>query len=249
MVYPGYDRLLTPGEGPSSEKIKEKLALVTRVLADGGVLPFTLGHCAARIPGGRTIYITPHFHWEGRTLQEVGAQDIRTMDIDGNPLDCDSIDIPEERHYYTEIFRARPDIGAAIHGHPRMSCAFAAAGKDVLSVFGTRVPIIPDPGFGDAVEKGGKAAEALGGGRAVVWPDANLVVGRTIEEACVTAFALEWEAERLYFVIQLGGKPEPIEELYPTKDMAQFITKQGFPYFEAMDRGPRREVFRKLFWH
>ena len=83
MAYPKFERELQPGEGV---RMKERLALVTRVLADGGIIPSVFGHCTCRVPGSDRIYITPHFHWEGRVMQEVTANDIHLMDMDGNTL-------------------------------------------------------------------------------------------------------------------------------------------------------------------
>ncbi len=248
MVYPGYDRFLSPGEGVSSKNLKEKVALVSRVCADGGIFPWSFGHCSTRIPGGNIIYIMPHVHWEGKVIQEVSADSIRTIDLDGNVLDGDPIDVPEERFFHVELFKARPDVGGLIYGHPNMSCAFAAAGRDTLSVFGQKVPIMPPPGFGSASEKAQKVANALGNALAVVWSGGNVVVGKSIEEACVTAFALEQEAERQLFVSLLGGKPNPEVHGPPVEDLVGWMTKLGFPYFEAMDRGPRRETTGHLLW-
>lgn len=253
MIYPKYDRVLVPGEGRSSRAIKEKVVLVGRVLAEGGILPYPFGHCSARIPGGNRIYIMPHTHWQRKVIQELTADDICTMDLDGNPLDCDSIDIPEERYFHIEVYKARPDVGAVIYGHPRLSSAFADAGRDTLSVYGSKVNIIPYPGFGHLSDRGKAIAEGLGKNRAVVWSGGNVVVGKDIEEACVTAFALEREAERQLFVILLGGTPQrrSDEDIPPTPEVLrrrEMVMSLSFQYYEAMDKGPRREVQGRLFW-
>ena len=266
MVYPKYERELKPGEGSN---LKSRVALVTRVLAYGGILPHVYGHCTARVPGGNRIYITPHFHWQGKILQEVADDDIHLMDLEGNPLDCDSVDMPEERCFYTEIYKARPELGAIIYGHPRLSNAFADAGRDTLSVFGTRVPLIEPPGFGNAIEVGQKVVKGLGEHHlAVFWPSSTfigpsgamttaaggtVVVGRTIEEACVTAFTMEREAEMQLFVTILGGKPRGQSIIEPPNHEAvakqvEVRTVLEFPYYAAMDRGPRRETRGLLFW-
>ncbi|MFH1003156.1 MAG: class II aldolase/adducin family protein [Chloroflexota bacterium] len=190
----------------------------------------------------------PHVHWEGKVIQEVSAADVHAIDLEGKVLDGDPIDVPEERFFHVELYKARPDIGGLIYGHPNMSCAFAAAGRDTLSVFGEKVPIMPAPGFGSGSEKGQKVARALGQAKAVVWSGGNVVVGKSIEEACVTAFVLEREAERQLFVTILGGKPDPEVHGPPIEDLAGWMTKLGFAYFEAMDRGPRRETMGRLLW-
>jgi ribulose-5-phosphate 4-epimerase/fuculose-1-phosphate aldolase len=249
-IYPGYGRSLAPGEGGSSTILKDKLALVTRVLAKGGILTWVFGHCSTRIPGSDRIYIISHIHWVGKVFQEVTADDINMVDMNGNPIDCDSVDIPEERFFHVEVYKARPDIGGLIYGHPNMSCAFAAAGRDTLTVYGEKVPIMEKPGFGSAAEKGQKVAENLGNAKAVVWDSGNVVVGKTIEEACTNAFMLEWEAQRQLFLTILGVKsPKPATYLAPFEDIANYATKAGFGWFEAMDPGVGKKVDGELFWN
>ena len=269
MVYPKYERTLKFGEGGSSRNLKERVALVTRILGNGGILPSVFGHCSAHIPGSNRIYVTPHFHWQGKVLQEVTADDVRVMDLEGNVLDGESIDIAEERCYHTEVYKARPDAGGVIYGHPRMSNAFADIGRDTLTVFGSKAPLIPPPGWGSAAEVGQAAARGLGKYyRACFWPSTtftgpagtttaapggNVVVGKTIEEACVTAFELEREAEMQLIMAVLGGKARPPldEKALPHEALANQIEVQTalrFPYFAAMDRGPRRETYGHLWW-
>ena len=270
MVYPKYDRTLKFGEGKSTRHLKETVALVTRVGANGGIWPTVFGHCSARIAGNNRIYITPHFHWQGRVLQEVTADDVRVMALGGNPLEGESIDIAEERCFHTEVYKARPDVGGVIYGHPRLSNAFADAGRDTLTVFGSKAPLIPSPGWGSAVEVGQAVAKGLGkNNRAVFWPSTTfigpagsptaapggtVVVGKTIEEACVTAFLLEREAEMQLFMTVLGAKPpKPVsgEKAFTPEQLAKQIEVQTalqFPYFAAMDRGPCRETRGLLFW-
>ncbi len=52
-IYPGYGRPLQPREGGSSAKIKERVALVARVLAKGGILPWVF--VATAVPGFRVV--------------------------------------------------------------------------------------------------------------------------------------------------------------------------------------------------
>ncbi len=92
-IYPGYGRPLQPREGGSSAKIKERVALVARVLAKGGILPWVFGHCSARLQGGDVVYMMSHVHWEGKLIQEVTADDIHMVSMNGDTLDCDSIDV------------------------------------------------------------------------------------------------------------------------------------------------------------
>ena len=248
-IYPGYGRPLAAGEGGSSEKIKEKLAMVCRVLAKGGILPWVFGHCSARIQGSDVVYMMSHVHWEGKCVQEVTAKDIHLVHIDGHPIDCESIDVPEERFFHLEVYKARPDIGALVYGHPNMSSLFAAAGRETLYLWGKKIPIMAWPGFGSGAEKGQKVAEKMGEADAVVWESGNVVVGKTIEEACINAFVLEWEAQRQLFLTILGvTDPKPSNYFPDVDDKVAFAAKLGFQWFEAMDPGPAKKVDGRLFW-
>ena len=249
-IYPGYGRPLEPREGGSSEKIKETVAQVARILAKGGILPWVFGHCSARIQGSDRVYMLCHTHWAGKVIQECTADDIYMVGMNGNPIDCESIDLPEERFFHLSVYESRPDIGGLVYGHPNMSCAFAAAKRDTLTLFGKKVPLMEWPGFGSAAEKGKAVADAMGEANAVVWPSGNVVVGRSLREACVNAFALEWEATRQWFLITMGvQKPEPSKMFPAVEDIARFATTVGFDWFEAMDPGPERKVDGRLFYN
>jgi len=246
-IYPGYGRPLEPREGGSSNKIKETVAQVARVLAKGGILPWVFGHCSARIQGSNRVFMLCHVHWAGKVIQECTADDVYMCGMDGNPVDCESIDLPEERFFHLSVYEARPDIGGLIYGHPNMSSVFASAKRDTLYLFGKKIPIMEYPGFGSATEKGKMVAEAMGDAQAVVWPSGNVVVGRTLEEACVNAFALEWEATRQMFLAILGVKsPEPINYFPAVEDTARFATTVGYDWFKAMDPGAERKVDGRL---
>ncbi len=247
-IYPGYGRPLEPREGGSSQKIKETVAQVARVLAKGGVLPWVFGHCSARIQGSDRVYMLCHVHWAGKVLQECTADDVYMVGMDGNPIDCESIDVPEERFFHLGVYEARADIGGLVYGHPNMSCAFAAAGRETLNIWGEKVPIMEWPGFASAAEKAQKVAKVMGEGRAVVWESGNVVVGRNIEEACVAAFMLEWEAQRQLFLTLLGVQSPPLRPFPPVDDLPAFATKMSFEWFQAMDPGPGKQVDGQLLW-
>ena len=248
-IYPGYGRPLEPREGGSSKKIKAKVAQVARVLAKGGILPWVFGHCSARIQGSDKVFMLCHTHWAGKIIQEVTDEDVYMVGMDGTPIDCESIDVPEERFFHLGVYEARPDIGGLIYGHPNMSCTFAAAKRDSLTLFGKKVPLMDWPGFGSAAEKGKMVAEAMGDANAVVWPSGNVVVGKTIEEACVNAFTLEWEATRQWFLITMGvQKPEPNKMFPAVDDISRFATTVGVEWFQGMDPGPSKQVDGRLFW-
>ena len=103
-----------------------------------------------------------------------------------------------------------------MHAHPPIATAFGIAGVNILPVgnrggiFAPHVPILSFDKQIDTPERGRMVAEAIGKGRAVVLKNHGVVVtSDTIENVCITVFALEETAELHWRAAQLG-KVEPI---------------------------------------
>ena len=118
---------------------------------------------------------------------------------------------PRESTIYTEIFKARPDINAAVHSHAPMCVALSLADKTISCVhmqssrFGRGVPIYPDPIFILDDAEGADLARTLDKANAVLIKGHGIVtVGKTIDEACMTALYMERTA-KIMTVAQLFG--------------------------------------------
>ena len=84
-------------------------------------MDLTLGHVSARNPGDRIVWIKR----KGVALDEVEPDDVVALDID----DVDALRRPEyhlESVMHTEVYRARPEVGSVIHGHPVYGTALGA---------------------------------------------------------------------------------------------------------------------------
>src|ERR1043166_9356122 len=106
--------------------------------------------------------------------------------------------IPRESVIYTEIFKARPDVNAAVHGHASMCIALSLADKPVdwvhmqSSRFKGGTPIFPRPIYILDESEGADLAKALGQASAVMIKGHGIVtVGATIDEACINALYME----------------------------------------------------------
>jgi ribulose-5-phosphate 4-epimerase/fuculose-1-phosphate aldolase len=109
---------------------------------------------------------------------------------------------PRESTIYTEIFKARPDVNAAVHSHAPMCVALSLADKTVSCVhmqsnrFGKGVPIYPDPIYILDAAEGADLARTLDKANAVLIKGHGIVtVGKTIDEACMTALYMERTAK------------------------------------------------------
>ena len=109
----------------------DKLALASRILEMEGHGNFTLGHLALRDPEGRGIWIK---RW-GLTLGEVQDwNDHQLLDFDGNLLYGDSGKRHSEWPIHMGIYKARPDINASAHTHPRYGTVFSCTSEPLRAL-------------------------------------------------------------------------------------------------------------------
>jgi ribulose-5-phosphate 4-epimerase/fuculose-1-phosphate aldolase len=135
---------------------------------------------------------------------------------------------PRESTIYTEIFKARPDVNAAVHSHAPMCVALSLADKSVSCVhmqsfrFEDRVPIYPKPIYILDEAEGADLAQALAQASAIMIKGHGIVtVGKTIDEACMSALYMERTA-KIQAIAHLLGFPGPtkafLKELSASKD-------------------------------
>jgi L-fuculose-phosphate aldolase len=199
---PGYDPPPLPPISAHAE-----LALLLRVLASYGYDDLRAGHVTVGQPDG-TILINPReLCWP-----EVTAADIVTIDSDGvkrdgrfNPTIAYDI--------HLEVRRLRPDVGVIIHNHPRWSVVWGDCLR-IPPIFDQTSASIPhelklvDEYAGDFTGAGAaaRAAELFGDAEwALLANHGVLVTGRTIAQAFLRAYTLEWRSQRAWEVQVLGG--------------------------------------------
>ena len=144
--------------------------------------------------------------------------------------------IPRESVIYTEIFKARPDVSAAVHCHASMCVALSLADKPVSCVhvqsgrFGRGVPIYPRPIYILDESEGADVARTLGNAVGMMIKGHGIVtVGRSIDEACMNAVYMERTAKIMAMAQLFGFKNVPddfIEQLSSSKE-------------KLLSRGPR----------
>jgi len=187
-----------------------ELALLLRVLTRHGYDDLRAGHVTVGQPDG-TILINPReLCWP-----EVRASDVVAIDRDGvklsgryNPTIAYGI--------HLSLRKMRPDLGVIVHNHPRWAMTWA----DCL-----RIPPIYDQtsagiphelalideygGNFTAVANADAAAEAFGDAEwALLANHGVLVTGRTIAEAFLRCYTLEWRSRRAWEVEAIGGGRE-----------------------------------------
>jgi L-fuculose-phosphate aldolase len=149
---------------------------------------------------------------------------------------------------HTEVYKARPDVGAVVHGHPPFATAFAATGATLemlthdsvlfsegLAVFEETPEMITEVAEGRAV------ARALGDKRAVILRNHGvLVVGKTVPWAVLTALTLE-RAIRLQSIARTLGTlrpiaPERARQMVADKYQDRFVDEYWGAWVRRLER-------------
>jgi ribulose-5-phosphate 4-epimerase/fuculose-1-phosphate aldolase len=153
--------------------------------------------------------------------------------------------IPREAVIYTEIFKARPDVNAAVHCHASMCVALSLAGKPIdwvhmqSSRFKGGTPIFPRPIYILDESEGAELAKTLGNSSAMMISGHGIVtVGESIDEACINALYMERTAKIMAIAGLYGYQG-------PSPDSIQTLTGSR----EKLFRRPRDEMFHSAEWN
>lgn len=192
-----------------TEELREKVASACNILALEGHWDNILGHVSARIPGEEAFVMKPH---------SFGFEEIRPKHLIVCNFEGEKIRGENERHsevfIHSEIYRARPDVGAVVHSHPPNAVAFGSLRVplrpighegsvfcDGLPLFDYTTALIRTP------ELGAKVAEYLGSHRGVLMKNhGSTVVGESVEVATLYAVFLE-KAARIQLMAMASGEP------------------------------------------
>lgn len=231
------DRAVGEHAKKSIKAIERELDIAARILE--WEIGDIWGHVGARLPGDRGIAVRlfrrperghkdwlVHFDYSLRKLAGVGT-------------------IPRESVIYTEIFKARPDVQAAVHCHASMCVALSLADQPIdwvhmqSSRFRGGTPIFPRPIYILDPDEGAALAQCLGDASALMIKGHGIVtVGATIDEACINAMYMERTA-KIMAVARLHGYPGPTAESVDT------LTESRKKLF----RRPRDEMFHSAEWN
>jgi ribulose-5-phosphate 4-epimerase/fuculose-1-phosphate aldolase len=196
-----------PGAEPD-HLLCDQLATACRILASEGHNDTVYGHLSARASSTGRFWLKG----AGLGLEEIGPDDFLELDFDGNILSG-----TQGRHLeypiHSEIYRCRPDVASVVHTHPMYATVFGAALSELrpLTHEGSFFVPPPIPKFTQTsdlittAELGAAVAQVLGQHKAVFLVNHGIVVvGHSVEEACVTALLLD-KACRAQLMAQAAG--------------------------------------------
>ena len=194
------------------------VATACRILAQQGLAADVLGHVSVRLDADRILLRCRGP--EDRGLLFTVSDDIHVVDLDGRGDLDGGYTIPNEFHIHTELFRARPDVQAVVHAHPRDVMIADLAGVALRQVFGAYnipasrlanegVPVYPRSVLVRTPELGRAVAAAIGDSGACILRGHGIVTtGESVEQATLRALDLAELSRISTEVALLGARPQ-----------------------------------------
>lgn len=190
---------------PAAAFASERRQLVDciRMLEKADIIDFN-GHCSIRVGPDRILINQGNCQRSRLTVE-----DIVTIDMDGELVEGKARP-PLEFHLHTGIYRARPDVQAIVHAHPKWSTYLTMTGHAYRPVFAQGVlpgeaPVLDTPASINTREMADALAGVLGPRPAALMKSHGAAtVGASIVEAFVLAVYLEENAYRQYMAMQIG---------------------------------------------
>ncbi len=183
--------------------MKQQLADCLRMLERSEIIDYN-GHASIRAGEGRMFI---NIGSSQRSL--LTADDICTVDFDGQVIEGNGKP-PLEFHLHAGIYKARSDVQAVVHAHPKWSTFLTMTGHDYLPVFAQGslvypVRVLDTPDSINSPEMAARLNEVLGDRPAALMKSHGAVtVGKDIVEAFVLINYLEENAYRQYMAMQIG---------------------------------------------
>jgi ribulose-5-phosphate 4-epimerase/fuculose-1-phosphate aldolase len=202
--------------------LQTTVATACRILAQQGMAADVLGHVSVRLDADRILLRCRGP--EDRGLLFTVPDDIREVDLDGRGDLDGGYAIPNEFHIHTELFRARPDVQAVVHVHPREVIVADLAGIALRQVFGAYnipasrlanqgVPVYPRSVLVRTPELGRTVAAAVGdAGVCILRGHGVVTTGESVEQATLRALDLAELSRISTEVGLLGGRPQVLAD-------------------------------------
>ncbi len=184
-------------------EIKRQLVDAIRMLAAADIVDHS-GHGSVR-RDSHSFYVNSG----ASTRAALTTDDIVAVDLNGNLVDG-SARPPLEFHIHSEIYRAREDVHAVLHTHPRWSTLLTMVGEPYKVVYAQgallgAIPLLDSPLSVNTKPMGEKVASTLGTHPAILLKSHGaVIVGSNMLECFALAAYLEENACRQYMAMQIG---------------------------------------------
>jgi ribulose-5-phosphate 4-epimerase/fuculose-1-phosphate aldolase len=117
---------------PEEWAARQDLAACYRLCVQFRMTDMIYNHISLRVPGTDDQFLINHF---GLMYEEVSASNLVKVDIEGNPVDDDPLDVnPAGFVIHGAIHKARHDLNCVFHTHTRAGVAVSAQEQGLLQI-------------------------------------------------------------------------------------------------------------------
>lgn len=238
----------------TQDEARETIATACRILAMLGLVRETTGHVSARIDDRRMLLRCRGKSEAGLVLTQ--AEAVQSVNFDGTELErAGEYETPTELPIHGEIYKARPDVHAVVHAHPRASMICSIAHLELRPIFGAYdpnsmylaadgVPIFPRSALIRDAALGQQLVASLDSKSVCLMYGHGIVaVGASIEEATIKAIQLETLASITLECAKAGSVPDVISE----EDRIYFQRLRETQNAKAVSHG--KDVFKWTWRH
>jgi L-fuculose-phosphate aldolase len=218
-----------------NELFKQQLVDCIRMLEHADIIDYN-GHASIRTGDNQML-----INIGSCQRSKLTPADICTIDMEGNLIEG-SGKPPLEFHLHAGIYRARPDVKAVVHAHPKWSTFLTMTGHDYQPVYAQGslvypVPVLDSPNSINNKVMADRLAATLGDRPGAMMKSHGAVtVGKDIVEAFVLANYMEENAYRQYMALQIG-KPYAFNDkelaLCREKLWNETLFKRAWDHFHA----------------
>ena len=182
---------------------KQQLVACIRMLESADIIDYN-GHASVLLDGGQML-----INIGSCQRSRLTVADICTITMEGEVVEGAGKP-PLEFHLHAGIYRARPDVKAVVHAHPKWSTFLSMTGHAYEPVYAQGslvypVPLLDSPNSINNRVMADRLAATLGDRPAAMMKSHGAVtVGASIVEAFVLANYMEENAYRQYMAMQIG---------------------------------------------
>jgi ribulose-5-phosphate 4-epimerase/fuculose-1-phosphate aldolase len=187
----------------SEREARQQLVDCIRMLERSDIIDYN-GHASIRLGDDRLL-----INIGSCQRSRLTVEDICSIDLEGNVIEGQGKP-PLEFHLHAGIYKARADVKAIVHAHPKWSTFLTMVGASYEPVYAQGSLVYPmsvldSPNSINNPVMAKRLADTLGNRPAAMMKAHGAVtVGKSIVEAFVLANYLEENAYRQYMAMQIG---------------------------------------------
>lgn len=211
---------------PEEWAAREDLAACYRLCVHYRMTDMIYNHISLRVPGRHDQFLINHF---GLLYEEVSASNLVKVDIEGNPVEDESLDVnPAGFVIHGAIHKARPDLNCVFHTHTRAGVAVSAQEKGLLAIsqhsmrFHNRVGYHAYEGIALDLDEQQRLVKNLGKHNVLILRNHGLLTaGPTVRSAFEEMYYLELACQ-----IQLDATSQGAKLVYPPEEVCERAARQ-----------------------